>query len=146
MRRGLSVALRISAKVSVRFKPELWKAVALAMSKENYNLKQRSLWVSESIESIFKHWEQSSPQDIALDLRTYAPAVAHINPSKITLSATSVQRIQKLSMRFQEAAIPFDDLKTRLVYAAIVKRLNQNSIEYRSRESGSISTVETAQE
>jgi hypothetical protein len=138
MRRGLSVALRISAKVSVRFKPELWKAVALAMSKENYNLKQRSLWVSESIESIFKHWEQSSPQDIALDLRTYAPAVAHINPS--------VHRIQKLSMRFQEAGIPFDDLKTRLVYAAIVKRLNQNSIEYRSRESGSISTVETAQE
>lgn len=152
MRRGLRINLPIQeksedrAKLSLRFVPAIWQAVAQAMAQGGYNLKQRSQWVTEALDSLLNFLEKdcANSDDVASYLKNFHPAVANIPPVKITLSVVSSQRLLALVEPLKESH-QFDDVKTRILFAAIIKRLaKEEGVDLRTvAHNLTASTVET---
>ena len=134
MRRGLRISgpnQWETKKLSLRLKPYVWQAVSESMQRGNYNLKQRSKWVSEAVITLADMWERDdlSSRDITVCLNENKPPVANIAPVKVTLDAISAGGLSKSIAKLSDTK--FRDLNTRIVYTAILKRLSKEGIELR---------------
>lgn len=144
MRRGLTLNTHNTA-LSLRLKPEIWMAVSAAMEQKGYNLKQRSRWVSEAMESLmFNDWQGWTAAAIVEDLMLYQPAVANIPPVRVKVTPASSRQLKLLGQALAGEGFEFDDFRTRVTFVAIHKALKKQGINYRNFEvSNAVSTVET---
>lgn len=144
MRKGLSLR-KHNAALSLRLKPEIWKAVSAAMVQKKYNLKSRSRWVSEAIEALFESWRDLPMSEVIDTLKLNPPLVANILPVRIKLSPSCSRQLQDLGGMLESAGCEFSDFRTRVACIAIRQALKLQGINYRDYvEAIAVSTVETA--
>jgi hypothetical protein len=143
MRKGLSLK-KHNAALSLRLRPEIWRAVSAAMVQKNYHLKSRSRWVSEAIDSLFDSWIDLSITEVNDTLKLHPPLVANIPPVRIKLSPSCSRQLKHLGGVFEAEGREFSDFRTRVACIAIRFALKQQGINYRTFvDEIYVSTVET---
>jgi len=115
-------------KVSTRLTGEVWDAVSQAMQKHGYNKKQKSIWVSESVLELFQMWNAYSIRELEY-LDQLEPDVAHVDPTKITLTPEAAALFSRMVDEVDRKYTKLDNVKTRLLFAAIYRRLTKEGID-----------------
>jgi hypothetical protein len=143
MRKGLSLR-KHNAALSLRLKPEIWKAVSAAMVQKQYNLKSRSRWVSEAIEELFESWRDMPMPEVIDTLKLHPPLVANILPVRVKMSPSCSRQLQLFGEMTVSTGCEFSDFRTRVACIAIRQALKLQGINYRDYVEGvPVSTVET---
>lgn len=111
------------SSVSARFSEDFMTELNETIKRQGYGPKQRSKWVTEAVQALFASWRESKPEDLVLDLLAYKPQVSNTDPTPFLLSAEAAANFNELLNRVSGSKRPPQDAKTRVLYAAIARRI-----------------------
>lgn len=136
VKRGLGGSLKTetSLRLGARFVDSFVEEFTSHLQAQGYGQRGRSKWVSEAVLDIYNSWSALDPDDLMLDLLVYQPQVGSTNPVPFVLSAEAATVYKKLLATLEKAKKPVADAKTRLLYAAIARRLIRERMKMTARQ------------